>query len=244
MDYSIKTSAAILFLISFFCFCPASGAVTVGGIIDSDTSWTAAETIIVASDVTIALGGHLTIQPGAVIRFIPGTGIIVEGQLTADGLSGNRILFTAMADTTGGSPSVGSWQGVSFLEYSSGVLRGSDLRYANSCVQISGASPEVDDCTITNFLSTGVYIDVGSAIVPLSPTVANCTIGQTKTSLKGTGKGIYVYGRVNLTVTGSVIADCLYGLEFYSSASSVPTFQITDCTIRGNAARGIYTHPG
>ncbi len=244
MNYSAKAGAAVSLLFLVICIGPVSGAVIVGGNIDSDTTWTADETIVVGSDVTITATGHLTIQPGAAVYFIPGTGMIVEGQLTADGAGGNHILFTAISDTAGGSPSAASWQGISFQETGSGSLHGCDIRYPNTCVQITGASPEFIDCNLTNFLSAGISIDDGGALSPITPTVVNCTIGQNNPTLLGTGKGIYVFGKVDIVITNSVIHDCLFGLEFYSSAARVPDFQITNSNIRSNAARGIYTHPG
>ena len=221
-----------------------AGAITVGGNIESDTTWTAAEEITVTSDILITVTGHLTIEAGTAVHFTPGIGMTVEGQLTASGANDNRIVFTSTADTLYGSPAAGNWTGISFQNTGTGTLYGCDVRYATNGIAITVTSPLVKACTITNFLSSGVNISAGAAIVRITPLIDSCIIGQSLTGLRGTGKGLYAYVKADLTITNSVIHDCLFGLEFYSATSNVPGFEITDCTIIGNAARGIYTHPG
>lgn len=244
MFTTAKAGAALILFLIFMAITPATHAVTVGGTIGSDTTWTGDEKIEITSDIFISATGHLRVEAGAAAYFPAGMGMVIEGQLTTSGTAGNRVVFTSSADTLYGSPSPGGWIGISFQNTGTGSLRGSDIRFANNCLTITVTSPELKDCTITNFLGTGVNINATGAIVPITPLIDSCIIGQAQYTLRGTGKGIYAYGKVELTVANSVVHDCLIGLEFYSSTSNVPRFELVDCTIRDNSARGIYTHPG
>ena len=91
-----------------------AGVVIVKGTIAGDTTWSNADTIVVAGAVDVAATGWLTIQAGAVVLFAPATGLTVFGLLTANGEANDRIVFTSSADTAGGSPVAGSWSGLSF----------------------------------------------------------------------------------------------------------------------------------
>jgi hypothetical protein len=244
MFVGTKAAAAFMIWMVAAAAAPTAHAVLIGGTIDSDTTWTGAEKIIVTSDVFISATGHVHVEAGAAVYFLAGTGLIVEGELTTGGTGSDRVLFTSSADTALGSPSAGGWTGISFQNTGTGVLQGSDVRYANNCLVITVTSPVLRNCTIANFLSSGVNINAAGAIVPITPLIDSCVIGQSLYTLRGTSKGMYAYGRVDLTVSNSVVHDCLIGLEFYSTTSNVPQFELIDCTIRDNSARGIYTHPG
>ncbi|MCY2987758.1 MAG: Ig-like domain-containing protein [Planctomycetota bacterium] len=96
------------------------------GLIAADTTWDASQVHVVEGSVTVATGAHLTIQPGAVVKFVPGEGIqlVVQngGTLSADAVLGSPIVLTSLADDTAGGdtnydgsqtqPKSGDWNGL------------------------------------------------------------------------------------------------------------------------------------
>ena len=221
---------------------PSSATVEISGTIAGDTTWTNTDTIIVTGDVTVTGSATLTIDAGTIVLFNPETGLYIQGQLTAEGNSGNRILFTSSADTADGSPVAGEWKWVKFEANSDGILRNCDLRYADTCVYIDRSSPELDRCVIEDFSSRGIYVDGSSSNPPITPVIEHCVIGQNDLNLQGTGVGIYVYQRVNVTISGCEVSNCRYGMEFFGNGTLAPHFQVTGCEIRDHASRGVYTH--
>jgi hypothetical protein len=98
---------------------------TVSGVINSNQNWYADATYYLSSDVTIAYGVTVKIQPGTVIKVrkspdggMTTYGIYVNGTLIADGNSGNYITFTSSVDNTigeyisYGTPAYPDWSGI------------------------------------------------------------------------------------------------------------------------------------
>lgn len=235
--------AALLLVAQAVATQPAS-AVEVSGTIDGDTTWANDETIFVVGDVTVAASGSLTIEAGATVYFGLGRRLFVAGQLTAEGEDFLRILFTTTADTTGGSPIAGSWNGILFDSGSDGQLRHCDIRYASNCVYISEASPTLDSCNIEGFSTSGIYVLGSSARSVVTPVISGCAVAQRRPELIGTGVGIYVRQSTQITISGCSIRECGTGLDFYSYGTAVPVFQVVNCDVRGHIANAIYTHGG
>lgn len=84
---------------------PAWAATSVAGVISTDTVWTVANgPYNVVSDVTVANGVTLTIEPGVSVYFSPGTALIVRGALAANGTSGSSIHFGQPANSIARQP--------------------------------------------------------------------------------------------------------------------------------------------
>jgi hypothetical protein len=216
-------------------------AVEVSGPIASDTTWTAADTIHVTGDVTVEVSAHLTIEAGAVVLFSPGAGLRINGGLTADGRVSNRILFSSRADTVGGAPAAGSWDGVRLDTGCDGFMRNCNLRYANTCAYIYRSSPQIDSCVIEGFSSYGVDIDGGSSGPPTTPVIEHCVIRQTDPALLGTGVALRARYNTDVSIHGCALTNCYFGFEFYSGTSN-PNFLVSQCEVRDHKLYGFYTH--
>jgi hypothetical protein len=240
MKFETLVLPAILLLFHLALMGSAWAAVEVSGSISGDTTWTSSDTIKVSDQVVVGASGRLTIQAGAVILFSPGSGLFVQGELRATGEKNRRILFTGAADTSGGSPKAGCWEGLRFLPHSSGMVNHCDVRLANNGIHVDQSSISLYGCTIEDFASRGIYIDgfESDSLVPM--TVEYCSIRQNDTALMGSGVGILVYRSAFVTITRCDISHCQYGVQFRGREAHAPQFQMTGCTIRDHASYGIY----
>ena len=88
------------------------GATTdVSGAITSDTTWTVDNSpYLVTSEITVAAGATLTIDPGVDVLFRPDTRMVINGRLVAIGSETDLIRFTR--DPNSG----GDWNGLQFSD--------------------------------------------------------------------------------------------------------------------------------
>ncbi len=80
-----------------------------GGRIYSNDAWSAGQIHLVNANVVISAGVTLTIEPGAIVKFAEGMGIVVEtgGNLIVTGTIDAPVIFTAWCDdATGGDTNV------------------------------------------------------------------------------------------------------------------------------------------
>jgi hypothetical protein len=89
---------AFVFLISILIPMDAMAYTVHSGTIPSQT-W-GPGTHYVTAGVTVSDGQVLTIMPGAVIKFAPGTPMTILGTLRAQGAEANLIVFTSRDDDT------------------------------------------------------------------------------------------------------------------------------------------------
>lgn len=126
-------------------------------------NWTPDRTYLVTSDLEIAEGSTLTIEPGCKILFSGYYALHNYGQIQAIGTLENPIRFSSTDDR--GQP--GDWSGLVFNgPTASGVLDHCSIEYAMYGVIFSatGASSiEVRRCTIANHQMHGLYSFSGSA---------------------------------------------------------------------------------
>ncbi len=227
----------IILAVFFVFFGSLSAMVEVSGIIYNDTTWTNTDTILVTDTVTIASSAQLTIQPGTTILFnLYPTTLRIDGQLLAEGEETEKIMFTSITDTSGGTPYPGSWTGLYFFLNSSGILRHCQIRYAFHGVQTVAAPVEFYDCLVENFLVRGFYID-GVLSNPHTPTIMErCVARQEGT---GGGTGIYIYRMADVYISRCRVYNCLVGMDFSAFTSAFPRFNVVNCDIRDNLIYGI-----
>ena len=235
--------AAALCIVSALCFTSAQASVPVSGIIQHDTTWTAADTVMVTGDVTVQDSAKLTIQPGAVVMFDTNRGLYVDGELTVDGNAAHRTHFTSGADTVGGFPYAGEWSGIFFRPNSIGLMRYADLRYSNEAAYARRASVEFHGCAVRDFAIAGISIEgkIESSGPAISTVIDSCIVQQTISNVLGKAYGIAIYYAVSTTISDCQVTNCEYGLRFRSSGSYTPIFAVTDCEISNHSYCGIYT---
>jgi hypothetical protein len=219
------------------------GAIEISQSITRDTTWTDTDTINVTGTVTVYDAARLSIEPGTIIRFSPGTGFVIRGQLTAGGQPDRHILFVAAADSSNAEIQAGQWNGLHFHPNSKGTLRFCDMRYARNGVRIDQTSVVLYGCTIENFSARGIYVDGSTTDPPDTTIVEHCLIRQSDTAVIGSGVGILANRSVYLTVSGCKISHCKYGVQFGATQVKATQFDITGCTIRDHAIYGIYIVP-
>jgi len=161
--------------------------VPVNGTIGVDTTWTTGSVYHLQSDVVVAEGIALTIQPGAVIKASPQVSLFVRGTLNARGTSGSKIVFTSLQDDQYGGdtdgdgaatpPQPGNWGWVqfedssqdaaSFIEHA--VIRYGGLEQFGCCsaprwggIVLSNAQPTLANITFEANTVNGVGIPGGA----------------------------------------------------------------------------------
>jgi hypothetical protein len=95
----LQKCSILFFLVFLLSLTPASGKplfTEVGGPIFSDTTWNLANSpYIVVDTVEVQQNITLTIEPGVVVKFNDGRGLLVDGELIARGTSNSPIVFTS-----------------------------------------------------------------------------------------------------------------------------------------------------
>ncbi len=206
-----------------------TGLTDVPGSITSNQTWALADSpFYITSEVTVADGVRLTIEPGVVVKFASNTGLNVNGSLIANGLPGQEIIFTSYrddsyaGDTNGNGPTSGS---------------------AGDWYRISMASPD-EDCEMSYCVvryagayRSGFYQSVALTGSAVQLTMDHCTVenGGGLTSNANT-RAIYAASGATLLMT-----DCLVRNHQYTGVLAEGPFSMLRCRVE-NATNnwGVY----
>jgi subtilisin family serine protease len=109
-------------------FLTVQRGVQVGGLIDTNTTWTAGKEYLVTSSVIVTSGVTLTVEPGTTIRFGQDSFLSVNGALYVVGSPAAPIVFTS-----NGAEQPGSWKGI-HLKGQKSYIRYAILEYSGSDV--------------------------------------------------------------------------------------------------------------
>jgi hypothetical protein len=144
---------------------------------------------VIESNLAIATGNVVTVEPGVVIKFQSQTNgfLTVNGALKAIGTESNKIIFTSINDDSAGgdtnnngtssTPANTDWQGLDFTGTASdteNILKNCEIRYSGyyyfySSVRITDCRVVIDSTKI-NFAYWGALGIFGTA----NPEITNC----------------------------------------------------------------------
>ncbi|MBI5140201.1 MAG: lamin tail domain-containing protein [Candidatus Vogelbacteria bacterium] len=143
----------------------------------------------------ISSGKTLTIEPGVVVKFNKAAKVKASGNIIANGMADNKIVFTAFADDTYGgdtdgvlvAPAKGTWFGVELYSGSGGssfdntVWRyggnyGTGL-YKKAMLYVENVSPPISDSIFEYSKAYGLYINKSSS--PVSGNIFRFNTGTT-----------------------------------------------------------------
>lgn len=203
--------------------------------------------LAVSGTFTVANGTTYTIPAGTVVSFEPNSKIMVYGTLTANGTSGERIIFTR-------SGASGDWLGIEFS--GSGANNSSisyaDIKYAKSPIVATGSNVSVSNVSIGYSSFQNYPHDAAMAFYGSSPTISGVTIWGQANSVNGVrfsqgsygslsystisdlgaGNGIIIEGSSGPTISNNSILGCRYHGILLPYAGGFPT--IRDNSIWGN----------
>ncbi len=177
---------------------------------------TAYDYYLVTCDIMVEEGDVLTIDPGVEIRFAEQFALNVNGDIHANGESGNPIIFTSNSET----PRRGDWlnlvlNGVSSssnldyveIEYAS-VDDLADMNYSGA-LSVVNSSPTLNNVTIREAYYNGVYLQDGA-----SPAIDRLTV-------EGVGlTGILLERNCNPVMQGVIVRETQgYGIQMKINSS-------------------------
>jgi hypothetical protein len=176
------------------------------GSISSDETWDAS-TYLITGDLTVDKGVTLTINPGEVVKFLPGVEITVNGALVANGISGNLVVFTCRDDAEHGETDtlpgydgvIGStdyWDGIRLYGQGSNEGRGQfnwcRIRYGGNTNGSVGANVNFYKAdTASSYFKDSISeysASYGVSVTSCSPTFRRSRIAE------NTSYGIYIDG--------------------------------------------------
>ena len=110
-------------------------------VLSCDITWAAGRPYVIYNSILVDSLCSLTIEPGVEIYSHPGSTIFVKGTLNAIGSPADRITFRNDRIDEGFQNAAGQWEGIYFLEGSSGnMLDYVDIR--NSVIGIRAGTPD------------------------------------------------------------------------------------------------------
>ncbi|MBU0700072.1 right-handed parallel beta-helix repeat-containing protein, partial [bacterium] len=195
-----------------------------GSIIDTDTTWTTANSpYLVTGNVFVKGTGTptLTIEPNTEIRFawntslyIGGSGVNDRGKLIADGRSAGTITFTSDQATH----TAGYWGSIFFDNYSDdGSLLGNVVveygggdHSSKSNIYCTDASPAIQNSIIGTSSAYGIGCNNSS------PQITNDTIKN------NSSHGIYLQGNSDPVITANIITNNNHGI-YCAAVDSSPS---------------------
>lgn len=191
----------------------APSAMSVGGDVLTDTTWTlAGSPYLMTSTVVITTGVTLTIEPGVIVKGRAGSELRVEGRLVADADASLPITFTSELDS-----GAHQWGGLLVAgPASSARLRNCTIRY--------GAGGN----SIGVFSNLAIRNSAGGEVI-----VGDCTVRNSYGALDSS-YGIWLSGGRAVLSSTSIMSTGIRASDYplYYDASSVVT--LTDLSFQGN----------
>ena len=145
-------------------------------------------------------GVTLTLTAGALVQAGSGAQISVDGTLNVAGTQAAPVIFTSSQPT----PTKGSWNGIYINNTSTGtIIDHAYIEWASTAIEVNGAQVTVQDSTIKNYSTIGIYYhnNAGGTIS-----------GNNLDNLNYQGTGIHLNMASSPYVTGNTVTKNYYGL--------------------------------
>ena len=250
---SSKVMKFVIFLSAFlggFLFFSniASAATYVSGTISTNTTWTAADSPYIVSDVAVASGVTLTIEPATVVKFqSANSSLSVAGTLNAIGTATDKIYFTSLQDDTVGGdtngdgsvsvPNRGDWLSIDVnggtlnldhaaVRYGGRAYYNNSNFYYHSAIYNNNGSVNISNSQIFHNLYAGVDQPSGATTISNSEMKDN------------TSYGVYI-GDGRATIGNSKFLHSNYGIYLNGGSATIGNAKIYD-----NNNSGIYIKGG
>lgn len=142
-----------------------------GGTIDQDSTWDITDTsYFIDSDVYVAAGKTLTIEPGTIVKFnvtFNGVRLVIDGALRVEGADSDPVYLTSLYDDTVGgdtnndggatTPNMGNWNGIAFnagSDDATSLIDRAVIRFTGNGpggnINLTAASPTIQNTSLTN----------------------------------------------------------------------------------------------
>lgn len=168
----------------------------VSGTISTNTTWVTGEVYWITGDTTVGSGVKLTVEPGAIVKFDPGTSLVVNGELEAIATFASRSYFTSIKDDSVGgdtngdgsatSPAAGNWGEIRIASTATGSFDFSDIKFGGSSTNA------------TNLALTGGFLEISNSIIASSSTngisIANGTANIDNNLIENHVRGVWIGG--------------------------------------------------
>lgn len=188
------------------------------GVIRSSETWSSGRLHLVEGEATVAGQATVTLEPGAVVKFVPGAMVTVQsgGVFNASGTANQPVVLTSLADDTAGGdsnldgdksrPQPGSWGGIRAAPGATfSVNEHTDLRYMSVAHGGALAANET-------WLGTHMHQITDDVVVPSGTTLtiqpgAVVKLGMDKSILVQSGGQLVAAGSVALPISFTSIRD-------------------------------------
>jgi RHS repeat-associated protein len=212
------------------------------GTLAADEKWLGSYLYHVTGDVIVPSGVTLTIEPGTVIKFDAGKGIIVQagGKLIADGTVAQPIWFTSVKDDSVGgdtnndgsvtTPVAGDWHGLSFggglgsLKHII-VHYGGDATGSTAAISATNATVVIANSEVSEGLHEGVLIYSGSVVTIDSSVIT------------GFDRGVNAQTGGQITIRNTTIDGNRFGVLFHGG-----TMDLANSIVSNSLERGIWSN--
>ncbi len=227
-------------------------AATTSGMLTHDETWSG--TVVLTGDVTVPEEFTLTIEPGTILRFVPGSDdqgngldpnspeLIVNGSLVAIGTAERPIVFTSSPT----NPAKGNWQGIRAFTNGGTVavaLSHCIVEYAVNALTVAAnggsATVNVSHCIFRHNSRDGFSVGgENGAVVVLDLNGTRIT--------DSSGRGVYAYilgetSELRGSITGNEVDHSgTMGIYSYSYLYARVDLDFADNAVHHNGQYGIY----
>ena len=242
----------VTFIVSgFFVSTAFAGVTNITEDITENTHWTVGNSpYLISTSITVTTGATLNIDPGVVVKFDGGAGLIVDGKIEAEGTKTTPIYFTSLYDDVGGdtngdgedtTPVDGDWDCLLIESPEQSILNNVIERYSSDGLilynggSVSSNSYNSDQGIIT-FGSNSTFVNLAIQHIELYD-ASTISIEHAIISSDDNINPITIEGKSSLNLKNSEISgQGGYMISIYDNSSAIfDTDEISEISPNGTA---------